>query len=349
MKVLPADIRTAKSLAKSLHRQLKHHPGVSDITLQQCHELYAKSLGYNSWFELAGLLNQPHVTRYLGDLPGEQQAQSEAAIWHRLAALLGLDTDVTFALDIARLSGLGYSPQDAAKMKQLSTPWGLAERIYEVAPGIQRVSTAAHGGYRLSAARQRQLQQKTGISSEWFEEDDEAAIVEAAFPDAFNAEKASRRLYGTFPDLMQQICGVTPEEYLQERSERLQEAFQAAPDSWFIVESIGQLWINEKEYFGFYALTGRAALNWFIHGDQNASQGGKYFMVSPPAGNRYWHPADSIRPGDAVSPEFLEMPADSVGAPDDLGVLLGSSLHADPRARFMRHTKTLQALVTKSF
>ncbi|HEJ2342374.1 TPA: hypothetical protein ACKQHR_001581 [Pseudomonas aeruginosa] len=346
MKVLPADIRTAKSLAKKLHRQLKHHPGVSYITLQQCHELYAKSLGYSSWFELSGLLNQPHVTRYLGDLPGSQQAQSEAAIWNRFAALLGLNTEATFALDIARLSGLGYSPQDAAKLKQLSTPWGLAEQVDDVAPGIQRVSTASHGGYRLSAARQRQLQQIAGFTSEWFEEDDEASIVEAAFPDAFDSETASRRLYSTYPELMQQICGATPAAYVQERVERLQEAFQRSPDSWFIVESLGQLRINKEPCFGFYALTGRAALNWFVHGDQNAAKEGKYFMVTLPAYNPYWYPADSIRLGDAVTPVFLDMPAGGEIAPDELSELLGISQPAHSTARFMRQTRTLQALVT---
>lgn len=348
MKVLPADIRSAKSLAKSLHRQLKLHPGVSDITLQQCHELYAKSLGYNSWFELAGFLNQPHVTRYLGDLHGSQQAQSEAAIWSRLAALLGLDTETTFALDIARLSGLGYSPQDAAKMKQLSTPWGLAERVFDVAEGIQKVSTADHGGYRLSPARQRKLKQIAGFSSEWFEEDDEAAIVEAAFPDAFDAEKASRRLYSTYPELMQQICGSTPAAYVQERAERLQEAFQRSPESWFIVESIGPLWINEESCFGFYALTGRAALNWFLRGDQNAALSGKYFMVRPPAGNPYWYPSESIRLGDPVTPEFLDMPDGSESAPDDMSVLIGSLQPRNTTASFIRRTRTLQSLVTQA-
>lgn len=126
-------------------------------------------------------------------------------------------------------------------MKSLVTPWGSAERITEVAPAIQRVSTAHHGGYRLSHARQQQLSKAIGASVEWFEEDNDAAIVEAAFQDAFDSERAKKRLYDTYPELMEKICGVSAGGYIQGKAAELKKSFQSDPDAWFIAQPIGIL------------------------------------------------------------------------------------------------------------
>lgn len=345
MKVLPADVRTAKSLAKALFRQLDLQPEIPKVSLQQCHELYAKCLGYTSWFELATLLKHPHAPLYLGDLPEEVRVLAEGVIWGRLTTLLGLDIYPGFALDAARLAGLGYSPQDAAKFKRLITPWGPAEHNELVAPGIQRISTAGHGGYRLSLMRQRQLQEILGETAEWFEEDEEAAIVEAAFPDAFDADKASRRLYTTFPELFTRIYGATPEVYVQGRRERLLQSFRSAPESWFIVDSVGQLPPGVGgPWFVFYALRGQSALRWFLDGIETAGRSGKLFVAIAP--EKDWHPSMTISLGDEVSPALLALPVEDESAVGNLD--MRHIQLPDIAARFVRRAVKLEDLVTGS-
>lgn len=75
----------------------------------------------------------------------------------------------------------------------METPWGPAQDIEEIAPGIVSVSTAGHGGIWISPERYEAMPTAlrayptfTG-SRGWYEEDSDALIVIAAFPDAFPA------------------------------------------------------------------------------------------------------------------------------------------------------------------
>lgn len=79
----------------------------------------------------------------------------------------------------------------------MDTPWGESQSCQVVAPGIVFHSTASHGGYCLRADRMRELPEKLrGLNryggGNWFEEDCEAAIVAAAFPQYFTAEEVDR-------------------------------------------------------------------------------------------------------------------------------------------------------------
>lgn len=42
-----------------------------------------------------------------------------------------------------------------AQNATLETPWGAAQKVVDVAPGIQSITTAVHGGYRLASAGTR--------------------------------------------------------------------------------------------------------------------------------------------------------------------------------------------------
>lgn len=58
----------------------------------------------------------------------------------------------------------------------MHTPWGQSQQIEEIATGIRSISTARHGGYQLSAARQAQLPAHSGDRNfnkglTWWEED----------------------------------------------------------------------------------------------------------------------------------------------------------------------------------
>lgn len=74
------------------------------------------------------------------------------------------------------------------------SPWGHVQFNDQVADGIIFVSTASHGGFWLSAERLRQLPPavaafKTWAGPGWFEEDCDAALVVASFPDHFSQER----------------------------------------------------------------------------------------------------------------------------------------------------------------
>jgi hypothetical protein len=70
------------------------------------------------------------------------------------------------------------------------TPWGPAQTSEVIAPGIVFYSTASHGGFHLSAEQNSRvplkLRQSTFLQlgmKGWYEEDCDAAIVLATFPE----------------------------------------------------------------------------------------------------------------------------------------------------------------------
>lgn len=65
------------------------------------------------------------------------------------------------------------------------TPWGTPQDITDVAPGIAVVSTAGHGGVKLSPERNAQIPIALRNSSGWYEEDCEYNIPARYFPAEF--------------------------------------------------------------------------------------------------------------------------------------------------------------------
>lgn len=79
-------------------------------------------------------------------------------------------------------------------MQKLETPWGQSQQASVVADGITKISTASHGGYRLSPERWIYFQSifpdfKTFAGDCWFEEDQDWAMVALAFPNHFDEEQ----------------------------------------------------------------------------------------------------------------------------------------------------------------
>ena len=76
-----------------------------------------------------------------------------------------------------------------------STPWGPAQTVHTIAPGITAVTTASHGGILVSEARwQRMLPTVRAYAQQWaaprwFEEECAAILVMLAFPSAFPASQ----------------------------------------------------------------------------------------------------------------------------------------------------------------
>jgi hypothetical protein len=89
-----------------------------------------------------------------------------------------------------------------------STPWGPADSIGIIAPGITRYSTSSHGGIHLSPERIAELPPviaafPTFAGPGWYEEDCDVSLVVLAFPQFFEPGRVEReiesiRLYATW-------------------------------------------------------------------------------------------------------------------------------------------------------
>lgn len=82
------------------------------------------------------------------------------------------------------------------------SPWGGVQDVERVAKGITFVSTASHGGYRVSISRWREMPRELRDCAStvwahyaWFEEDCAWAAVVLAFPLEFTKEAGSVEAY----------------------------------------------------------------------------------------------------------------------------------------------------------
>lgn len=96
-----------------------------------------------------------------------------------------------------------------------SSPWGTIQNVTQLAPGIWLVSTASHGGIKVSDQRLATMHpdwRQTAYSSNgWFEEDCDWALVALSFPDAFKPEdiEAARRTVAHFhPKLVPPLAAI---------------------------------------------------------------------------------------------------------------------------------------------
>ena len=96
------------------------------------------------------------------------------------------------------------------------TPWGQADIVENIAPGIDRAVTPGHGGYKLSEERNREVAAEWRDSSAWYEEDSEWAIVAITHREAFSEEdvalahKSSRAFR---PEEYMRVVGKKPAKY----------------------------------------------------------------------------------------------------------------------------------------
>ena len=69
------------------------------------------------------------------------------------------------------------------------TPWGKAQTIKVVTPGIISVTTSSHGGLKVSKALNDTIPAAGRKANGWYEEDCEWAIVALCFPAAFTCSQ----------------------------------------------------------------------------------------------------------------------------------------------------------------
>jgi hypothetical protein len=94
--------------------------------------------------------------------------------------------------------------------KKLYTPWGYADSVSEVVPGILSVTTPGHGGYKLDRKRNAAVHSAWRRKGGWYEEDNEWAIVVFTFKGEFPAESVEQAVYKVkshYPHQYQEVTG----------------------------------------------------------------------------------------------------------------------------------------------
>lgn len=118
------------------------------------------------------------------------------------------------AAKTARTEALAWG--DLKLSEGSSTPWGAADHVSMVAPGIYSVGTPSHGGMKVTAARNRGIDQRWRSTGGFYEEDCEQAIPILTYQDEFeknlvdHAHETARRWY---PEKYREIVESDPVRY----------------------------------------------------------------------------------------------------------------------------------------
>ncbi|MEO4002131.1 hypothetical protein [Mesorhizobium sp. CAU 1732] len=121
-----------------------------------------------------------------------------------------------------------------------STPWGPSQGGTVFAEGITCHSTAGHGGFHLSADRNRKVHPSLRANRGWYEEDECWAIVAISFPHLFTSFErrcAESTMKDSWPDQWEAITGIV----LQPGESRTKDerAFLAEhADDWLVQSAI---------------------------------------------------------------------------------------------------------------
>jgi len=197
MRLLPAHLREAKDMAKAFKDAMDvvgltrdcRDPDSESISLQQAQECMANALGYEAgWKEIRIELDRPHQPIYLDLLSDVEAAEATRKMVENMSAQLGFDYAHGLVYNALEIAGVGYSPKVRRELSDGSTPWGVITEQKETAPGINFVTTAGHGGYKLSQDRQLKIPDHLRLDDVYYEEDTDWALVALAFPSEFNDE-----------------------------------------------------------------------------------------------------------------------------------------------------------------
>jgi len=191
MRLLPAHQREAKDMARGLFDAFKklglvlqtQNPELAGLTLQQCQELMARSMGYAGWYELIRLVQRPHEPIYLQALATDASSRSSfEELVTRMACLTGTDVRSPRLRRAVEISGVGCSAAERRKLASMATPWGLIQEDDSIAPGIRMVTTDGHGGLALTPERNARMPDHLRNDDGFYEEDCEFNLVVLAFP-----------------------------------------------------------------------------------------------------------------------------------------------------------------------
>jgi hypothetical protein len=120
------------------------------------------------------------------------------------------------------------------------TPWGPSQGGTFYADGVTSHSTAGHGGFKLSAERNRKVHPMLRAAGGWYEEDESWAIVAITFPHLFTALErrcASQATKDSWPDAWEAIsCTILAAGESRSKDQRAFEEEHAA--DWIVVSAI---------------------------------------------------------------------------------------------------------------
>ena len=91
----------------------------------------------------------------------------------------------------------------------MQTPWGKADSIKNIAPGIKFVSTPSHGGFKLDRRNNARMPLCFRKAGGWYEEDCEWAMVAVVFEAHFkeHLEQAKCTIKNYWPDKWEAFSG----------------------------------------------------------------------------------------------------------------------------------------------
>lgn len=120
------------------------------------------------------------------------------------------------------------------------TPWGASQGATVYAEGVTSHSTAGHGGFKLSAERNRRVHPMLRSAGGWYEEDAAWAIVAITYPHLFTALErrcAERTVKDSWPDAWEAIFGTVLQP--GESYEKDRRVFdQAHARDWLVASAI---------------------------------------------------------------------------------------------------------------
>jgi hypothetical protein len=135
------------------------------------------------------------------------------------------------------------------------TKWGPSQGATVYAEGVTLHSTAGHGGFKLSAERNRKVHPMLRSAGGWYEEDAEWAIVAITFPHLFTTFErrcAERTIKDSWPDAWETIFGTILQP--GESREKDRRAFEREhADHWVVVSAI-----TSKQEKGFVEVVATA-------------------------------------------------------------------------------------------
>jgi hypothetical protein len=121
-----------------------------------------------------------------------------------------------------------------------NTPWGPSQGATVYAEGVTAHSTAGHGGFKLSAERNRKVHPMLRSPGGYYEEDAEWAIVALTFPHLFTGferRHAERTIKDSWPDAWEAMTGkILAAGESRTKDQRAFEAEHAA--DWVVTSAI---------------------------------------------------------------------------------------------------------------
>lgn len=121
-----------------------------------------------------------------------------------------------------------------------NTPWGRSQGATVYGEGVVCHSTASHGGFHLSATRNRKVHAMLRSRGGGYEEDDAWAIVALTFPHLFTSYErrcAERTIKDSWPDAWEAIFGTILQPGESREKDRRAFERQHAHD-WIVVSAI---------------------------------------------------------------------------------------------------------------